>query len=39
MKLEHLSEVFGIDHPGAHRAWCDAQANALLYEKLRELAR
>lgn len=32
-------EVFGIDQPDAHRAWCDAQANALLYGKLKELAR
>ena len=39
VKLEYLSEVFGIAQPEAHRAWCDAQANALLYEKLKELAR
>ena len=39
LKLEYLSEAFGIAQPDAHRAWCDAQANALLYEKLRELAR
>lgn len=32
-------EVFGIDQPDAHRAWCDTQANALLYGKLKELAR
>ena len=38
LKLEYLSEAFGIAQPDAHRAWCDAQANALLYEKLRELA-
>lgn len=31
-------EVFGIDQPDAHRAWCDAQANALLYIRLKELA-
>ena len=35
LKLEYLSEAFGIAQPDAHRAWCDAQANALLYEKLR----
>lgn len=39
VKLEYLSRVFGIDQPDAHRAWCDAQANALLYRKLKELAR
>ena len=39
VKLEYLSGVFGIDQPDAHRAWCDAQANALLYGKLKELAR
>lgn len=39
VKLEYLSEVFGIAQPDAHRAWCDAQANALLYGKLKELAR
>lgn len=39
VKLEYLSEVFGIDQPDAHRAWCDAQANARLYTRLQELAR
>ncbi len=39
VKLECLSGVFGIDQPDAHRAWCDVQANALLYGKLKELAR
>ena len=39
VKLEYLAGVFGIDQPDAHRAWCDAQANALLYGKLKELAR
>lgn len=39
VKLEYLSQVFGISQPDAHRAWCDAQANALLYGRLRELAR
>lgn len=32
MKLEYLSQVFGISRP-------DAQANALLYGKLKALAR
>lgn len=39
VKLEYLSRVFGISQPDAHRAWCDAKANALLYGKLKELAR
>lgn len=39
VKLEYLSEVFGIPQPDAHRAWCDAQANALLYTELKKLAR
>ena len=39
VKLEYLSEILGIAQPDAHRAWCDAQANAQLYVKLRELAR
>ena len=38
VKLEYLSQRFGIDQPDAHRAWCDAQANALLYIRLKELA-
>lgn len=38
VKLEYLSEVLGIDQPAAHRAWCDAQANAVLYGKLKALA-
>lgn len=39
VKLEYLSQVFGISQPDARRAGCDAQANALLYGKIRELAR
>lgn len=38
VKLEYLSQALGIDQPDAHRAWCDAQANALLYGKLKTLA-
>ncbi len=38
VKLEHLAQIFGIDQPDAHRAWCDAQANALLYIRLKALA-
>lgn len=38
VKLEYLSEALGIDQPAAHRAWCDAQANAVLYGKLKALA-
>ena len=38
VKLEYLSEALGIDQPAAHRAWCDAQAHAVLYGKLKALA-
>lgn len=37
VKLEYLSEQFGIEQPDAHRAWCDAEANVELYWKLKEL--
>ena len=37
VKLPYLSEYFGIEQTEAHRAWCDAEANAYLYLKLREL--
>ena len=37
VKLEYLSERFGIQQKDAHRAWCDAEANAELCEKLKEL--
>lgn len=36
--LEYLSEFFGIQQQSSHRAWCDAQANAALFFKLKELA-
>lgn len=39
VKLEYLSEKFGISQPDAHRAWCDAEANAGVYFKLKELRR
>ncbi len=37
VKLEYLSEVFGIEHAEAHRAWCDAEANVGVYYNLKEL--
>ena len=37
VKLEYLSEVFGIEQNEAHRAWCDAEANVGVYFKLKEL--
>lgn len=37
VKLEYLSEQFGISQPDAHRAWCDAEANVGVYFKLKEL--
>ena len=37
VKLEYLSEQFGIEQNEAHRAGCDAEANVEVYFKLREL--
>jgi DNA polymerase III epsilon subunit family exonuclease len=37
VKLETLARHFCIAQPDAHRAWCDAEANAGVYFKLREL--
>ena len=37
IKLTTLSEYFGITQSEAHRAWCDAEANAYVYLKLKEL--
>lgn len=37
VKLEYLSEKFGIEQPDAHRAWCDAEANVGVFFKLKEL--
>ena len=36
VKLTTLSEYFGIEQSEAHRAWCDAEANAYVYLKLKE---
>ncbi len=38
VKLEDLAALFSVAQPEAHRAWCDAQANACVYLKLKELA-
>ncbi|MBQ2377298.1 MAG: DUF1351 domain-containing protein [Clostridia bacterium] len=35
IKLTTLSEYFGITQTDAHRAWCDAEANAYVYLKLK----
>lgn len=37
IKLTTLSKFFGITQAEAHRAWCDAEANAYVYLKLKEL--
>ena len=37
VKLETLSQYFGIEQDSAHRAYCDAEANAGVYFKLKEL--
>lgn len=37
VKLEYLSQIFGIEQQSAHRAWCDAEANVNVYFKLKEL--
>lgn len=37
LRLGYLSEVFGITLQNAHRAWCDAEANAEVYFKLKEM--
>lgn len=37
VKLEYLSQQFGVSQPDAHRAWCDAEANVGVYFKLKEL--
>ena len=38
VKLENLSQQFGIEQPEAHRAWCDAKTNVEVFFKLKELA-
>jgi DNA polymerase III epsilon subunit family exonuclease len=37
IKLTTLSEYFCITQTEAHRAWCDAEANAYVYLKLKQL--
>lgn len=37
IKLEYLAQEFGVTLNEAHRAWCDAEATACLYLKMREL--
>ena len=37
LKLTTLSEYFGIPQPDAHRAWCDAEANAYVYLELKNM--
>lgn len=37
VKLEYLSQQFGISQPDAHRAWCDAEANVGVYFRLKEI--
>jgi DNA polymerase III epsilon subunit-like protein len=37
VKLEYLSQVFGVEQPEAHRAYCDAEVNVGVYFKLKEL--
>ena len=37
IKLATLSEYFGIAQTDAHRAWCDAEANAYVYLELKKL--
>ena len=39
VKLEYLSQIFGIEQQSAHRAWCDAEANVGVYFKLKELSK
>jgi DNA polymerase III epsilon subunit family exonuclease len=39
VKLEYLSQIFGIEQQEAHRAYCDAEANVGVYFKLRELSK
>lgn len=35
--LPYLSQYFGISQTEAHRAWCDAEANAYVYFELQKL--
>ena len=36
VKLEYLSDYYGIEQQSAHRAYCDAEANVGVYFKLKE---
>lgn len=37
IRLEYLSELFGVKQKEAHRAWCDAEANVGVYFALKAL--
>ena len=37
VKLEYLSAQFGLEHEDAHRAWCDAEVNVDVFNRLREI--
>ena len=37
VKLEYLSQKFGLEHKDAHRAWCDAEVNVDVYQKLQQM--
>ena len=37
VRLETLSQIFGVEQQTAHRAWCDAEANVGVYFKLKEM--
>ena len=37
VKLEYLSQKFGLEHKDAHRAWCDAEVNVSVYQKLQQM--
>ena len=36
VNLTYLSEYYGIEQTEAHRAWCDAEANAYVYLELKK---
>ncbi|MCR4682331.1 MAG: 3'-5' exonuclease [Clostridiales bacterium] len=37
LKLEYLSEYYGLTHTDAHRAWSDAEVTAQLYFELKKI--
>jgi DNA polymerase III alpha subunit (gram-positive type) len=39
VKLEYLSNQFGIEQNEAHRAWCDAEANVGVFFALKKLGK